>query len=288
VVQVSALRTGGGLWLLRAGGAGRASSAVLRTGDPGAVADRRRLATEVAALACAQVHGLAAPRLIAADLDGHEAGLITVLMTVVPGSSSIPCRATPQRMRALGAGIARLHGIELVPGTHLPVRHRPLADVDFTAIRRASATTALLEQAETALAQLPVPAGPTVLVHGDLWQGNTMWDRGSLAGLIDWDAAGAGQHGIDLGSARCDAAIMFGLPAAGHLLDGWQHHTGQPSSDLAYWDLSAALSTPADMAAWLRPIHGQGRTDLDAHTLNDRRDAFAQAALDRLERAPAR
>ena len=48
---------------------------------------------------------------------------------------------------------------------------------------------------------------------------------------------------------------------------------------MAYWDLVAALTTPPDMATWLPVAHDHGRVDLDTGTLNNRRDAFMQAAL---------
>jgi hypothetical protein len=41
----------------------------------------------------------------------------------------------------------------------------------------------------------------------------------------------------------------------------------------------AALTTPPDMAQWLPVAHDHGRVDLDATTLNNRRDAFLHAAL---------
>jgi hypothetical protein len=38
------------------------------------------------------------------------------------------------------------------------------------------------------------------------------------------------------------------------------------------------------MRHWLPVAHQHGRIDLDAATLNERRDAFLRAALDRLDR----
>jgi aminoglycoside phosphotransferase (APT) family kinase protein len=118
------------------------------------------------------------------------------------------------------------------------------------------------------------------LVHGDLWQGNTLWTGESCVGMVDWDAAGVGHPGIDLGTLRLDAAIMFGLPAAAVVLEGWRQAAGQEPDAMAYWDLVAALTTPTDMASWLPVAHDHGRVDLDAATLNHRRDAFLRAALD--------
>ncbi len=128
---------------------------------------------------------------------------------------------------------SRSCGLALVPRPDLPLRVRPLADVDFAAQRRATGSSPWLDAAEERLHVLPMPPGPTVFVHGDLWQGNTLWAGERCVGMVDWDAAGAGQPGIDLGTLRCDAAIMFGLPAAAAVLEGWRR--AAPARPPAPW-----------------------------------------------------
>jgi len=283
VVAVKGLRAGAGPWRLGIDHGGQTVEAVLRVGDPD-TASRRRLATEAAALALAEEHRLAAPRLLAVDLAGDTAGRPALLMTVLAGSSTIPVIASVARLRALGAATAALHAVATTPRPDLPLRVRPVADVDFAALRRASGSSPLLDAAEQRLHELPMPPGMSVFVHGDLWQGNTLWAGEACMGMVDWDAAGVGHPGIDLGSLRLDAAIMFGLPAAAEILDGWRQASGRAVDAVAYWDLVAALTTPTDMATWLPVAHDHGRADLDTLTLNGRRDAFLRAALDQLDR----
>jgi aminoglycoside phosphotransferase (APT) family kinase protein len=55
--------------------------------------------------------------------------------------------------------------------------------------------------------------------------------------MVDWDAAGVGYPGVDLGTPRLDAAVVFGLPTAAEVLDGWRQATGQEADAIAYWDL---------------------------------------------------
>lgn len=171
----------------------------------------------------------------------------------------------------------------MAPRAVLPLRTRSIADVDFAAQRREKGTTALLTAAEERLEQLPAPGGPTVFVHGDLWFGNTLWSGDRCTGLVDWDCAGAGSPGIDLGGARFDAALMFGLPAAEQVLEGWQRTAGRRAERVAYWDVVAALGTLADMAFCVPALHDQGSSDLDAGLLGQRRDAFLSTALSRLD-----
>ncbi len=283
VAAVTGLREDANPWLLRFEPAGRVEAAVLRLGDPTDPEHGRRFATEVAALRVAGDHRLPAARLTATDLDGAATGSLAVLTTVLPGHSRIPMVASTERLRGLGAVAAALQSVPLAPGPALPPRTRSIADVDFAAQRREEGTTALLAAAEELLDRLPVPEGPTVFVHGDLWFGNTLWSGDRCTGLVDWDCAGAGSPGIDLGAARFDAALMFGLPAAEQVLAGWQRATGRRADQVAYWDVVAASGTLADMAFCVPALHDQGRSDLDAALLGRRRDAFLSAALSRLD-----
>ncbi|MFC7618350.1 aminoglycoside phosphotransferase family protein [Actinokineospora soli] len=198
VTAARGLREGGSPWWLDSDG----GSAVLHTGRKPA-----DLRTQVAALRAAEEHGVPAPRVL-----GQGDGLL--LTTALPGGSKLTGPAPPGRLRAMGAALRVLAAVRLDPTDDLPLRHRPIEGEPFT-------PTALQRAAEALLADLPEPDGPTVLVHGDLWTGNTMWEGDELTGFIDWDCAGVGHVGLDLGSLRCDAAIAAGLPAADLVLEGW-------------------------------------------------------------------
>lgn len=258
VLAARSLRADGSPWLLDLGG----GTAVLHTGRTPA-----DLRTQAAALVAAAECGVPAPRLLGQRADG------LLLTTTLPGASHLDAPPTPSRLRALGAAARLLAAVRLDPTPDLPHRARPIATEEFD-------QSPAQRDAAAALAELAPPTGPTVLVHGDLWTGNTLWTGDELTGFIDWDCAGVGHIGLDLGSLRCDAATAAGPAGPGHVLDGW----GAPVPDLARWDVLAALSTPADMGAWLPVIHEQGRTDLDAATLTRRRDAFLADAVARLGR----
>jgi aminoglycoside phosphotransferase (APT) family kinase protein len=280
-VAAKGLREGNNPWLLRIEYEGRTIEAVLKTADPG---DPGGFATEIAALRLADERRIPAPRILGLDATGSTAGTQAVLETVVHGRSAIPLEPTPERLRAMGAAAAALHAIAAEPSPELPVRTGPIPASDFARERRLGTnhTTPLLAAADEQIRGLPVPAGRTGFVHGDLWQGNMMWDGDTLCGLLDWDMAGVGQYGVDLCSLRLDASLMFGQHAAEPVLAGWEEASGEPAENLAYWDAVAALNQPGDMAVFTPVIHDQARHDLTAAILTERRDAFLQTALDRL------
>jgi aminoglycoside phosphotransferase (APT) family kinase protein len=276
VTEVRGLRDGGSPWLVRLSRRGEQRSVVLRVGS---TQDPSPLRTEVAALQLAARHHIPAPRLLAAELDGDPPVVLTNLLA---GSSAIPLDRPTARLRALGGVAAALHAIALVPDPALPGRDRPIALVDFGALRRQQAASPLLMEAEERVMERLVPASDAFL-HGDLWQGNALWTGDALVGLVDWDSAGAGPAGVDLGSLRCDAALCFGLDAADDVQYGWEDAAGRAAGHVAYWDVVAALSTPPDMGWFPEAIAGQGRPDLTRQILLQRRDAFLRAALSRLD-----
>lgn len=310
------LRPNRGPWLLQIDRDGKIMKAVLKLGSP---ASRPELTTEAAALALANAHDIPASKMLAVDVDGAE-GTLAILFTALPGSSDVPVVPTAERLRVSGAAAAYIHRVRLAPSQELPLRVCHMAWIDLKVERRwanryqtASASgkedvldemlaahpgwdrdearqvllktvsTPLLDEADERLSNVPVPRGETVFVHGDLWQGNTMWAGGAYVGTIDWEAAGAGHPGVDLGALRLDAAILFDLPAATEILAGWEEASGRRAEDTAYWDIVTCLNTSADMSGFLPTIHQAGRTDLDGKTLTDRRDSFLRQALQQLD-----
>ncbi len=117
VTGITGLREGGNPWLLRLERSGTAYRAIVKTGDPATAQQRKQLSTQVAALAVAEHHVVAAPRVIAADLTASEAGELALVTTVLPGRSTIPPTMPAGRARRLGAMAATLHAGELpAPG----------------------------------------------------------------------------------------------------------------------------------------------------------------------------
>jgi Ser/Thr protein kinase RdoA (MazF antagonist) len=286
-------------WLLRVKQRGTTHDVVLKAGPLDWTAG---FTAEAAGMEFATEHDLPAPRLVAADLEGRF-GVLAVLSTSLPGEPWRAWKqpGLVARLRALGAAAARLHAIALAPRPRLPLRTHHIPHDDYSAERRWAArfqaaadhdkdavfeellaetgwppgplrqvvtltrTTPLLREAEERIAQASPPEAATVFVHADLHTGNTLWDGDTLTGIVDWDSAGAGQPGVDLGSLRLDAAMNYDLAAAQEIVNGWQDASQQVATDLAYWDVVSALNTSADCG-----------------DQTPRRDAFLRAALDRL------
>jgi aminoglycoside phosphotransferase (APT) family kinase protein len=289
VVSSESLGRGGhrasGTFRLRIEGpAARATDVILKVPVPGWIA-AAWVVTNARALQLAETHGLAAPRLIAADLDGRASGTVATLETFLSGSADLPPTASAARLREAGAALARVHAFSMEPQDHLPYRPRPCAVDDRADERRRGLmpTTPLLQQADERVRSHGVPAAAPVFVHGDVWGGNMLWEGDRCVALIDWNTAGAGDPGVDLGSLRMQMALQYGPDAPAHVLEGWQLQAGRAATSVPYWDAVAALNTPTVMQAW--PGFADDGSPLDAAAVTERRDAFLRTALDQL---PAR
>jgi aminoglycoside phosphotransferase len=248
-----------------------------REGDESA---RLRFEVHRSALEQACSSGIQAPRLVAMDA-GSATGRVVLLQTALPGNSRIPPRPDPVRFRALGRALGSIHRVFPDTDSGLPRRSRSLEDVDFSALPVPEGSAELFARARNLADDASLELGECVFVHGDFWQGNTLWEAGTYQGAIDWDCAGVGPAGIDLGSLRFDVAVMYGPSAADEVTVGWKESTGRPPQDLAYWDVMSCLCSPPDLSYWLPNFHHQGRTDLDLELVTVRRDAHLSMALSR-------
>ena len=296
VVSIESLGRGGhrasGTFRLRIeGSAARATDVILKVPVPGWISPRW-VVTNAQALQLAERHGLAAPRLIAADVDDVEAvleahrraartgqptdidyrrtrsGTVATLETFLPGSADPPQTVSVAWLREAGAALARVHAVSMEPQDHLPYRPRPCAVDDRAAERRRGRmpTTPLLHEADERVRSHGVPAAPSVFLHGDIWSGNMLWDGDRCVALIDWKTAGVGDPGVDLGNLRLGMA-RYGQDAPAHVLQGWERQAGRAAIAVPYWDAVAALNTP---------------TVLDDAAATERRDTFLRSALERL------
>jgi aminoglycoside phosphotransferase (APT) family kinase protein len=313
VVSVEALHDNPGPWWLHVEHDGTVDQVVLRAG---ARIPAPEVATEAAALLVAEKHGVSAPRLLACDPEGRVTGTPASVVTALPGSSALPPKVTPERLREAGAAIAKVHAVRLQPRPDLPLRIRPTEVVDralegrWATVYQACAeteksavidalceltgwtaerarhvvggprSTALLQLADERIRQLGRPEGETVLVHGDIWGGNMRWNGDTCLGLIDWRCAGAGDPGVDIGELRMQMAHQYGIDTAIYVLDGWERESGREATNVAYWDVVAALNTPADMAGW--PGFDDHGKPAEHDAVAQRRDTFLRAALDKL------
>jgi aminoglycoside phosphotransferase (APT) family kinase protein len=137
----------------------------------------------------------------------------------------------------------------------------------------------------------PLPRGnPPTLLHGDFWPGNTSWQEGQLAAVIDWKDAKVGDPLIDLAISRSDIVWIFGTEA----MDAFTHHyqslVAIDDTNRPCWDLCAALRfirwTGGNLAEVAASFASLGRQDITERTIRGKYRFFVTQALRRLTDHP--
>jgi aminoglycoside phosphotransferase (APT) family kinase protein len=206
-----------------------------------------------------------------------------IVMARLPGSSRLPKGVDATWIAGFAGALANLHRTVLPKQTAASIGEKDLAAEMLQAAPARVETHrlggALLEALRRWAARRP--RGRPALVHGDYWAGNTLWLRGRLTGIVDWDECALGDPGWDVGYCRMDLAMMLGDRAPDLFLNEYQRIMG-PCADLAAWDLLAAVRALPDPARWLPGYHDLGRTDVTADDMSSRLDGFIELALGRL------
>ena len=177
----------------------------------------------------------------------------------------------------LGSALARIHATPVSHAAGLPnlfLRREARASLEALSGPAASAVAAGWRS---------LTSVPFVLCHGDYYSGNTVWDSGTLTGVVDWPCAAAGPPGFDVGWCRLDLYLLYGEQVADTFLASYQA-AGGISRDPLPWDLWAAARSHQDVGTWAASFADLGRSDLTAAELRARHTAWTTSLLARTPR----
>ena len=97
----------------------------------------------------------------------------------------------------------------------------------------------------------PLPQrNKSVLLHGDFWPGNILWQEGRLVAVIDWEDAKVGDPLFDVANSRLEILWAFGAEAMHKFTHHYQAMTTVDVTNLPYWDLCAALRPASKLSEW--------------------------------------
>ena len=105
-----------------------------------------------------------------------------------------------------------------------------------------------------AIKEYPEVGGEVVLLHGDFWPGNLLFQRKVLTGVVDWSDACTGPAAADVANARMELAWVWGMDAMLQFTELYFAKAPIKASHLAYWDLVASLKPAMRAPYWgLKP-----------------------------------
>jgi aminoglycoside phosphotransferase (APT) family kinase protein len=215
------------------------------------------------------------PMLLADGVDAVT-GRGWTLTSRLPGAADLVPGDPAAWASQLGSALARIHAAPASDVAGLPsVFQRREAGSTLEALSGPAAST-------VAAGWESLTAGPFLLCHGDYYSGNTVWDGGTLTGVVDWPRAASGPPGFDVGWCRLDLCLLYGEQIAGIFLASYEAASGTRRDPLR-WDLWAAARSHRDVETWAASFGDLGRADLTAAELRVRHTAWTMSLLARTQ-----
>jgi len=198
-----------------------------------------------------------APRLLAADVDGHECDVPALLLARVPGLRIEPGEMA-RLVRPLAEAIALLHA-SVVAGTETALLpYRPFCEPAAVAVPVWSKHPGAWERA-IGLSSLP-DRDPRTFIHRDYHPGNALWAGDAVSAIVDWTTASWGPASVDLSHMRVNLALSAGPDAADEFLAAYRSTSGSGPLD-PLWDLKMAVDFVPDFTADHMTAGQLGRLD---------------------------
>ena len=247
---------------------------------------------EWATLAALARAGAPTPLPLWLDRDGQVFGCPTLVTSCVPGRGLLTPRDQTAWITGLAEALGRVHAAPLSQDElAILVDQR---DGLVRLLERDAPPPGLAEQprgsevwqAMRRLWPTLQPAAPTI-VHGDYWPGNTLWHRGRLSGVIDWEQVRRGDPAQDVACCRQDLAVLIGPEAAETFLQAYQAFTGRTIQHPVFWDLYMVTWSIGQLESWVKGYHDLGRTDLSFAEARARLERYVSDALARAASASA-
>lgn len=226
-----------------------------------------------------------APRPILADPSGDLIGTPLFVMSLLPGAPLPPTGDDDAWATKLAVALAAVHA---TPLERLPDSFRregtPADRLRRILDRGAAVRDPLWDTVVSTIAPLAerVRANPPTLIHGDFWFGNTLWERGRVTGIVDWDGARIADPAHDVAIARNDLALLAGARGAQVFLDEYERTRG-PLRDIAFWDLLSSLPPIRWLPHWVEGYTELG-LELPLAEARARLESWVENALGRLGR----
>ncbi len=170
-----------------------------------------------------------------------------VLLEYIEGSTDIPSAVAEARITAAANKLISIHDVKTDSLPKLPLRFDPLPelldflpdDAEWEELR-----SNLLRMNSTAF------AGKGVLLHGDYWPSNIVWEGGKLVGVIDWEDAAIGDPLSDVACACLELRYIHGDWGAQCFLNTYSTQRHVDPFRLALWQAYVAAAGNHSMSGW--------------------------------------
>lgn len=119
-----------------------------------------------------------------------------------------------------------------------------------------------------------------VFSHTDFWPGNTLWENGDLAAVVDWESPATGDRAMDVAYCSLDIRYLGMDRVADRFIEAYREESGHELANLSHWEAIGLCRPMPDIAQWVPGWVAMGR-DM---TEDKARAVYAQVLQGFLER----
>jgi aminoglycoside phosphotransferase (APT) family kinase protein len=189
-------------------------------------------------------HKIPVPLPVFLDAQGVLFGNPTLVLLYLEGELDFSDQQLVQRIENLAQIVAKLHSIKLDRVTSAGVPALGLSLEKLIGKNPKNPDPFINENTlrSTLVNHWPPQHGnQDALLHGDIWNGNLLWQGTRLSGIIDWEDAWIGDPLLDVAGIRLDLACEFGMQYADLFTSFYANMQKIDLHSLPLWDLVASL-----------------------------------------------
>ena len=198
--------------------------------------------------------GLPAPMPYYLDQSGEILSTSYVVIEYIEGKTEFAPADVPDFIRQFATQLSRIHQLDCsrLDVSFLPLQEQRYAEKLRERLANLDESVNEGQIRDVLEAAWPFPRRNTeVLLHGDFWPGNILWQDGQLVAVIDWEDAASGDPLADVANSRIEILWAFGIDAMLSFTQQYQSLTAFDFTNLPHWDLCAALrKATQQFATW--------------------------------------
>lgn len=170
-----------------------------------------------------------------------------VLLGYIDGTTDMPSSAVESHITTAADKLISIHDLPTDSLPKLPQRFDPLPELlgflpdepEWDELR-----SSLSRMKSTAF------TGKGVLLHGDYWPSNIIWEDGKIVGVIDWEDAAIGDPLSDIACACLELRYIHGDSGAQCFLNSYSARRDVDPLRFALWQAYVAAAGSRSMGEW--------------------------------------
>jgi len=211
--------------------------------------DSLRATLEHKLLTCLQSSGIPCPEPVFADLQGAILGSPVLVTKQIPGKQILAHPSNPlwaEKAATVAVILARIH---MCPCPDTLIANLPNALMQATWFLKNDSIPDYMQAYPDGVSiwniihqELPkIKQTDPVIVHGDFWSGNILWDKSQVSGILDWEDVSFGEAGLDIAYCRMEMILDGMDDAADTFLNTYETIMGKPVLNLGLCELAVAV-----------------------------------------------